>query len=147
MNKIILLVLIIYNNTKSFIENINRQEYSLICEYKSSNCQYIHSLYTECGALLFDIWLSLDLLLSVSVDFNDYNKFYYYLKKKIKTIDNTIIKIQEEKNKNHILDNQKLLFYVQKIMDHQIIKYNDRMLFFMKECKKKILEILTDTAL
>lgn len=147
MNKIILLIVIAYNKTNTFIENINRQEYSIICEEKNHNCLYIHSLYEECGALLFDIWLSLDLLLSVNVDFNDYIKFYEHLEKKITIVDNIIFKILKNNNKKHLLDNQKLLFYIKKIIKHQIIKYNENILFIMEKCKKKIKKNLNDNTL
>jgi hypothetical protein len=148
MNKIILLFLLIYNKTNTFIENVIQQEYSLICEEKNSSCEYVHSVYNECGSTLFNIWLSLDLLLSVSInDYDDYNIFYNYLEDTMQMIKNKIIKIKEENNKKHILDNKKLFFYIQKIMGHSIIKYNESLLSIMKECKEKIIEILVENTL
>jgi hypothetical protein len=141
MNKIILLITILYNKTNTFIENINQQEYSIICEEENIHCMYIHSLYEKCGSLLFDIWLSLDLLLSVNADFNDYNKFYEHLEKKITIVDNIILKINENNDKKHLLDNEKLLFYIKKIIKHQIIKYNENILCIMEKCKQKIKKI------
>ena len=138
MNKIILLFLIFYNKTKPFIENIFQQEYSVICQDINNDCQNIHNLYYECGSLLFNIWLSLDLLLSVNINFDDYDTFYNHLKYKINNIYNKIKIIKEINNRNHLLDNKKLLFYIKKIINHQIIKYNENLLFEIKKCETKI---------
>lgn len=144
MNKIILLFLILCHKTHTFIENITQQEYSLICEDKNIDCKNIHSLYNECGALLFNIWLALDLLLSVSVNFNDYDELYNHLEKNIEIIYDKIIKIKELNHQKHIFDNNKILFYINKIMNHQIIKYNEKLLLNIKKCKQKTIEILIE---
>lgn len=142
MNRIILLFLILWSKTNTFIENVIEQEYSLICQDKNIHCDCIHILYNECGQLLFNIWLSLDLLLSVNVNFNDYDELYLHLENKIKIIHDKITKINNHNSKTHLLDNKKLLFYINKITSHQIIKYNDILLINITDCKKKIMQIL-----
>lgn len=145
MNKILLLFLIISYKTKTFIENINEQEYSVICEDKNSSCKNIHILYNECGQLIFNIWFSLDLLLSVSIDFNEYNNIYKILENKINKIKKKLEIIIKTNNKIHTLDNKKLLFYINKIKSHQIIKYNDILLNQIQNCQKTIIKILINS--
>ncbi len=140
MNKIILLFLILHNKINPFIENVITQEYSIMCNGKKSNCINIDILYQECGLLLFNIWLSLDLLLSVNIDFNDYDSFYFVLQNKIDLLYDKILTIVEKNDTEHNLDNKKLIVYMNKIIKHQIVKYNDSLLFNINKCKQKITE-------
>jgi hypothetical protein len=140
MNKILLLLFVFLKNNYSFIENIIHQEYNIICKDNNPYCDKIHPLYQECGELLFDIWLSLDLLLSVSVEFNDYEILYLHIEKKIKNIYEKIkIIIHEQNIIEHKEDNKKLIVYLKKIASHQIVKYNDILLKNILQCQSKIL--------
>lgn len=134
MNKIFFLFFLCIKYCFCFIEQTIIQEYSILCEKNNFECEKNHILYTNIGKLLFDLWLSLDLLFSVFIDFSHYDDIYENLNKKIIIIKENIIKLQEIKNDRHILDIQKLLQCINEISQHQIIKHTENLKNQLKNC-------------
>lgn len=138
MNKFSIIMLMKINLLIPFTEHTIQQEYALVCDKKSNGCYQIHSLISKTGALLFDLWLTLDLLLSITVDFAYYEEIYENINNKIDEIKNTIIEIKAISDITHLQDTQKLLSLIQKMKHHQIIRYTELLYESISKCESEL---------
>lgn len=139
MNKIILFFTFFHPIIYSFIENRIPQEYHIICRELNKKCIDIHPLIEECGIVLFNLWLKLDLLYSISMDDYSYDKFYKNINKKIDDLYNVLLTLKNNDiDQSHQKDIEKILFYFDIIKQHQIIKYTEEILENILRCHELI---------
>jgi hypothetical protein len=122
-----------------FTEHTIQQEYALLCDKKNTECYEIHSLMNKTGTLIFDLWLTLDLLLSITVDFAYYEEIYENINNKINEIKKTIIEIKAIADiDEHSEDTQKLLSLIEKMKHHQIIRYTELLYESISKCENEL---------
>jgi hypothetical protein len=141
MYQIILLFILLYQTIQPFTKNSSNQEYSVLCQQENTHCLYLHELYKTCGILLFNIWLSVDLLLSIKIDYDQNELLYTQLEYKINILHENINAIVNNSDNNHGEDSKKLLTYIEKIAVHPLIKYNDQLLIPISNCQKLLSNI------
>lgn len=138
MNKFSIIMLMKINLLSPFAEHTIEQEYAILCDKKNNSCDEIHLLINKTGALLFDLWLTLDLLLSITVDFAYYEEIYENINNKINEIKNTIVQISAINDPDHTQDGQKLLSLIQKMKHHQIIRYTEILYKSISKCENEL---------
>lgn len=141
--KVFFLQCMFFSIFKSY-EIPDNQVYNLCCDEFSYECTVVHALCEEVGKSLFDIWFQLDLFFSMYIEYDNCQKIYNDICRKIQYVKNILHNFLCNKTfsitKKHKNDLENIMKQIMLINQHQIIKYTD---FLNKECEKcKILALM-----
>lgn len=117
----IIMIVFFFMKMNSFVNKSDIHEYEIICEDANDNCIQLHDQYKMCGKLIFDLWLFLDLMQSVSIEDNQYDLLYGNIMLKIMQIYDILLILYVNDESEHFLDKEKIHYFIQKIKNHPII--------------------------